>query len=699
MDEQTVVHAVPHGLGPSNTPRAFTEQQMDAAAKAVQFDENEVLDQEHQQLELTLDRISCSLEPPSSLLDRVPFYSKRRRADWKTLCKTGGFKRVDALPAERVLHDVSAVCRSGSLVAIMGPSGCGKTTLMNIMSGTTGIPHTGRVCLNGRRRTKAFDRVHDVFDGNEKVIECLQFSYRLRKAIPREWGPEKRREKEHEAVQRALHILGLDGVQRSRVGSATQSGISGGQKRRLALGIGLMSDAKILLCDEPTTGLSAADAQMVVGALRRLSVECGMAIVAVVHQPSHTILGCFDHLLLLSYEGRCVYNGRVDAALEYFNALGFPCPVHQNPADFYLDLVSQSGKHASELADIYDELMKPLVEARVRHAHEHPPPAMDEIVEDVETAGPCIQFLEVTKRAFRLWLRDHTTLGAIMGDAVVQGLVIGGVFFDVQNRASVYYQLSALFLMILSLISTALWTVPLYVQQKAQYRIEISDGYYSPIPYMLGTSLVANFFVLLGDAVLVTIMWLLFRFPFVPLLVSYFVGSLGFVICDVMTAICSLASKSFAEANASSTLMLILLMFVNGFTTNPASLAAGIGWIAYFSPFFLVFEALTICILESHDFQHDPSATSGNLPLRSKEEVYHTFGIAGRAYGHTGSAIQWLWSVDVLLLLVQMVILKCLVFTLQATVFSPKRYRSEPGSTRRISRPFLLKWIAKLGRE
>lgn len=134
-----------------------------------------------------------------------------------------------------------------------------------------------------------------------------------------------------------------------------------------------MSDAKILLCDEPTTGLSAADAQLVVGALRRLCVECGMAVVAVIHQPSHAIMKCFDHLLLMGYDGRCVYNGRAEAALQYFNALGFPCPLHQNPADFYLDLVSQCGKYAHELAYAYDGLMKPLVEAQVRRACKHPP--------------------------------------------------------------------------------------------------------------------------------------------------------------------------------------------------------------------------------------------------------------------------------------------------------------------------------------
>lgn len=78
----------------------------------------------------------------------------------------------------------------------------------------------------------------DIYDGNEKVIECLQFSYRLRKAVPHEWTREERRIQEAEAVQRILDLLGLAEVQQSKVGNNLKRGISGGQKRRLSLGIG-----------------------------------------------------------------------------------------------------------------------------------------------------------------------------------------------------------------------------------------------------------------------------------------------------------------------------------------------------------------------------------------------------------------------------------------------------------------------------
>ncbi|CDJ50717.1 ABC transporter, putative [Eimeria brunetti] len=673
----------------STRQRTITDEQLAAACAAVNVGTDDVSRQESVKFELTLDEVSCTLPPRRSCFDLVPLLSSLKRTNLKDFLLTGQLRRVDARPLEPILHPLSAVIRSGSLVAIMGPSGCGKTTLMGILSGRSSLAHSGQVAFNGRPPTKEFDRLSsyvsqdDIFDGNETVVECLQFSYRLRTAVPRGWGPDKRKAREREAVQRTLSLLGLTEVQANSVGNSTRRGISGGQKRRLTLGIGLMSDAKILLCDEPTTGLSAADAQLVVDALRRLCVECGMAVVAVIHQPSHAIMRCFDHLLLLSHEGRCVYNGRVDAALRYFSALGFPCPPHQNPADLYLDLVSQGSKHAGELADLYEALMKPLVQSEV---------------DGLELAGPYVQFREVGRRSLRLWLRSHSTLAAIMGDSIVQGLVIGSLFFGVRSRASVYYQLSALFLMLLSHLASSLWTVPLYVQQKAQYRVEVEDGFYSPVPYMFATSLVANFFVLVGDAVLVTIMWLLFGFPFLPLLMCYLVGSLGFVICDSMTAICSLASTSFAEANASATLLFMLLMFVNGFATNPASLPYGIAWVSYLSPFFLVFEGLAICILETYEFRDDPSEASGNFLLHTKEDVYETFGIAGRAYGHRGSALEWLWAVDVVLLLLLMVFSKALVFTLQATIFLPKRYRGESVPKCRFPRFSVKGWPDKFRR-
>ncbi|KAL8425335.1 hypothetical protein Efla_001717 [Eimeria flavescens] len=640
--------------------------------------------------ELSLDQIACSLAPRRSWLDRLPVLF-----DWKAK----RLKRTAPKPLEPVIHSLSAVFRAGSLVAIMGPSGCGKTTLLSIISGRSSMAYSGQVLLNGHPLEKDFDSLSsyipqgDCFEGNETVEECLRFSYRLRKAVPREWKAEELRVQEQEAIDRALKLLGLETLQHSRVGSGLRRGLSGGQKRRLTIGIGLMSDAKILLCDEPTTGLSAADAQLVVGALRRLSAECGMAVVAVIHQPSHAILRSFDHLLLMSYEGRCVYNSRVDAALQYFSALGFPCPVHQNPADFFLDLVSQSGEHAQELADMYDVLMRPLVGAQVRQARECPPAEPENLAEAMRVAGPFTQTKEVASRSFRLWLRDQETLFAILIDSVVQGVVIGGVLFNARHRASVYYQLSALFLLVVSHLAASLWTVPLYVQQKAQFAIEVADGFYSPVPFIFATCLVANFFVLFGNFLLVTIMWVLFGFAFVPLLVCWVVSAMGFVVCDSVAVICSLASATFAEANASATLLFFLIMFVNGFTTNPALLGRGLGWISYFSPFFLVFEALVICILEPYDFSTAPSATSGNLALRTKEEVYETFGLAGRAYGYTGSAFFWMWSVDVLLLFGLMLFSKCLTFALQATVFMPKRYKGKAMNSRRPRCFSLGRWI------
>lgn len=67
--------------------------------------------------------------------------------------------------------------------------------------------------------------------------------------------------------------------------------------------------------------------------------ENGRIVVAVIHQPRSSIFALFDRLLLLS-EGRAVFFGPAKNALQYFQYIGFPCPEHFNPADFFLDILS-----------------------------------------------------------------------------------------------------------------------------------------------------------------------------------------------------------------------------------------------------------------------------------------------------------------------------------------------------------------------
>ena len=122
------------------------------------------------------------------------------------------------------------------------------------------------------------------------------------------------------------------------VGNKSTRGLSGGEKKRLNVGIEMISSPEILFLDEPTTGLDSFQALQVVLALKNL-VNYGYTVVASIHQPRSQIMSLFDELILLS-EGHMIYNGPNSEAKAFFEKSGLSCPSNYNIADFYMDNIS-----------------------------------------------------------------------------------------------------------------------------------------------------------------------------------------------------------------------------------------------------------------------------------------------------------------------------------------------------------------------
>ena len=106
-----------------------------------------------------------------------------------------------------------------------------------------------------------------------------------------------------------LDAVGLSKVADSYVGGALVRGISGGQRRRLTLCKGVMSDPTIMFMDEPTSGLSASDSERVVQACRLMVDAFNISIIMVIHQPKASTFRLFDTLLLMA-EGRVTLPAR-----------------------------------------------------------------------------------------------------------------------------------------------------------------------------------------------------------------------------------------------------------------------------------------------------------------------------------------------------------------------------------------------------
>lgn len=238
-----------------------------------------------------------------------------------------------------VMSNVHGRFRPKRLCAIMGPSGAGKTTVINLVTGKA-RRSTGRVKVNGHptdglssiAKLVGFVPQDDVMLRELTVRDNISFSaeYRLPAGLSSLAVGHK--------VNQCISELGLDHVQHSVIGDERTRGVSGGQRKRVNIGIELVADPSILFLDEPTSGLDSTTSTSLCMTLKRIAESRSMTIAAVIHQPSLSSFLCFDDLLLLGKGGRVVYHGPVRDAPNYFASIGFPLPDQCNPADFYLDV-------------------------------------------------------------------------------------------------------------------------------------------------------------------------------------------------------------------------------------------------------------------------------------------------------------------------------------------------------------------------
>lgn len=152
----------------------------------------------------------------------------------------------------KLLQNVTGTVKSGEMCMIMGPSGCGKSTFLHTLAGKAPYGVTeGKVFLNDEEGTIQAYKQHIGFVPQEDIMhrvltvkEILEFSARTRL-----------RYSENDkilAVEEVLEMLGLSHVRFSVIGDENVRGISGGQRKRVNVGMELVADPKVLLLDEPT---------------------------------------------------------------------------------------------------------------------------------------------------------------------------------------------------------------------------------------------------------------------------------------------------------------------------------------------------------------------------------------------------------------------------------------------------------------
>lgn len=121
------------------------------------------------------------------------------------------------------------------------------------------------------------------------------------------------------------------------IGDEGHRGVSGGERRRVSIGIDIIHDPILLFLDEPTSGLDSSSAFMVVKVLQRIA-QTGSIVIMSIHQPSYRILCMINRLIFLS-RGEIVYHGTPFNLSMYLADLGHPIPQDENPSEAALDLI------------------------------------------------------------------------------------------------------------------------------------------------------------------------------------------------------------------------------------------------------------------------------------------------------------------------------------------------------------------------
>ncbi|CAM8889129.1 unnamed protein product [Rhodiola kirilowii] len=240
-----------------------------------------------------------------------------------------------------LLNDISGEARDGEILAVLGGSGSGKSTLIDALANRIAKDRLkGSVTLNGEplesrllKVISAYVMQDDLLFPMLTVEETLMFAAEFR--LPRTMSKSKKKAR----VQALIDQLGIRNAANTVIGDEGHRGVSGGERRRVSIGIDIIHDPIILFLDEPTSGLDSTSAYMVIKVLQRIA-RSGSIVIMTVHQPSSRILGLLDRLLFIS-RGNTVYSGSPANLSSFFSDYGHPIPPEDDKTEFALDVIRE----------------------------------------------------------------------------------------------------------------------------------------------------------------------------------------------------------------------------------------------------------------------------------------------------------------------------------------------------------------------
>jgi ABC transport system ATP-binding/permease protein len=478
-----------------------------------------------------------------------------------------------------ILNDVSLSIEPGQLVALVGGSGAGKSTLMKTLLGIE--PTTsGAVYLNGDNLHQHFNlyRSHigyvpqdDIIHQHLTVSEVLMYACKLR--LPPDTNLQQ-------VLQRTLAQIKLTHVAQTFIRD-----LSGGQRKRVSIGVELLADPKLFFLDEPTSGLDPGLDRELMKLLRELADQ-GRTVILVTHATAN--LEVCDRVAFMARGGTLCYFGSPTAALAFFE---LPSNDFKYFADIYLKL--DQGSTKQELQAIVADWAH-----KFQQSAAYIPPSADQLsagsaplVSERVKSSFWQQLLILSHRYWQLGLRDRTSLllalftgpiGIILIRLAIQGQ---DPLVQINPASALQASLTLKTLFIFSCVG--IWvgiscSAQEIVKEGAIYARErlVNLGL---LPYLGSKILVRSGIAIVQTSLLVMAIAIAFPAPISPLL-PWAVGLFITNFCTLISSIClGLLLSTFVtnenEANNSLPLIMIPQIIFSGVLFDLDGISTQISWL------------------------------------------------------------------------------------------------------------------------
>ncbi|XP_050875656.1 ABC transporter G family member 5 [Lathyrus oleraceus] len=433
---------------------------------------------------------------------------------------------------KHVLKDVNCIAKPCEILAIVGPSGAGKSSLLEILAGRVSPQNGGSILVNQEhvdksqfRKISGYVTQKDTLFPLLTVEETMMFSAKLRLNLPQEKLCSK--------VKSLIQELGLSHVARTRVGDGDDRirGISGGERRRVSIGVEVIHDPKVLILDEATSGLDSTSALQIIDMLKVMAESRGRTIILSIHQPGFRIVKLFNSILLLD-NGSVLHHGSVDLLDVNLRLMGLELPLHVNVVEFAIECIETIQQRQKSLQVQVEAPKRVLGSMILKKGDDQGETRSGKLtllqlfqqskVFDIENINVGMDFtcdyansrlretMILAHRFSKNILRTNELFAFKTVQMLISGLVLGSIFGNLKDGLVGAEQRVGLFAFILTfLLSSTIDALPIFLQEREILMKETSSGSYRVSSYALANGIVyLPFLLILAILFAVPLYWI-----------------------------------------------------------------------------------------------------------------------------------------------------------------------------------------------